>query len=303
MKKIINFTFLLLFLLLLYEIILNNKLVTNSVIFSIDLFKNKLFPTLFPFFIISEFLINYGLANYLATILKYPFKFLFKSSSLGSFVFILSIISGFPSSAKYIKDLVDNKLIDELEATKLLLFTHFSNPLFILVFISNYIDFKYSIIILISHYITNIIIGIIFRNLYPSNNNSKIFIQKKFSYVFKNSIYNSINTLLLILGTVSFFMIIISIINNLDINIYLKIFLNSILEMTNGINYIGSLNITVIYKVIIITMILSFGGFSVHFQVLSILENIKIKYQLYLISRIIHSLISGILVYILFNLL
>ena len=302
MKKILNFLILLFFIFLLYEVMINKRLVNETILLSFDLWKNKLFPILFPTFIISEFLINYGFAYYLSIILNYPFKKLFKINGLGAFVFILSIISGFPSSAKYIKDLYDKNLINSNEATKLLMFTHFSNPLFIISFINNFIDFKYCIIILISHYIPNIIIGILFRNLYKCINykTSKL-TQNSFNYVFKNSITNAINTLLLILGTISFFMIITIIINNLNINSSLKLFFNSILEMTNGIRYIGNLNLSILNKTILFTMILSFGGISVHFQVLSILENTKIKYQLYLISRIIHSLISGILVFILFN--
>lgn len=300
MKKIINFIILIIFLFLLYKIIINNKQITNSILLSIELWKNNIFPILFPFFIISDFLINYGFADYLSVLLKYPFKFLFKSNSIGAFVFALSIISGCPSNAKYIKDLYDKNLINEYDSNKLLMFTHFSNPLFILNFVNKYIDIKYCIMILICHYITNIIIGIIFRNLYPNTNViKKKILTKNFSITFKNSINNAINTLLLILGTIAFFMIITNVIDMLNINNFIKIFLNSILELTNGINYIGNLNILLKYKIIIITMILSFGGICIHFQVLSILEDIKIKYQLYLLSRILHSIISGILIFIL----
>lgn len=303
MKKIVNFLFLLFFLYITLQVFINSNQVINSVINSIDIWKNRLFPTLFPFFIISDFLINYGLINYLSIIFNKPFRYLFKTSGIGSFVFFLSMLSGFPSSAKYIKELYDSKYIDEIEATKLLTFTHFSNPLFIIGFVGIFLPFKYCILILIVHYITNIFIGLIFRNSYISNNSNKINKEIKiFGIVLKESITKTIDTLLLILGTITFFMIINTIINNLNISNYFKSFLNCFLEMTNGINYIGLSSLNYNVKTTIITMILSFGGISVHFQVLSIISNTKIKYQPYLIARLLHCSISGILVFICINL-
>ena len=37
--------------------------------------------------------------------------------------FVMSIISGFPSNAKYTRELLNQGLIDENEATKILMFT------------------------------------------------------------------------------------------------------------------------------------------------------------------------------------
>lgn len=87
MKKIVNFLFLLFFLYITLQVFINSNQVINSVINSIDIWKNRLFPTLFPFFIISDFLINYGLINYLSIIFNKPFRYLFKTSGIGSFVF------------------------------------------------------------------------------------------------------------------------------------------------------------------------------------------------------------------------
>ena len=60
---------------------------------------------------------------------------------------------------------MQNKL-NEKEATKILMFSHFSNPLFILgtvslTFLNNK---KIGLIVMMSHYLSNIIIGFLFRN-------------------------------------------------------------------------------------------------------------------------------------------
>jgi hypothetical protein len=113
-------------------------------------------------------------------------------------------------------------MITTNEAEKLLMFTHFSNPLFILgtvgiLFLDNY---KMGLLILFSHYISNIIIGISIRNYHPDikdntfslrkaiiNMNEKSIKSDNFGKVLTKALMDSINTLLLILGVVTFFLI------------------------------------------------------------------------------------------------
>ena len=161
MKKIIMFTLIIISIL----ILLNSKLVLNTVVYSINIFKKSIFPSLLPFFIISDLLINYGFVEYTSKIFKPFMNKIFKINSNTSFILVMSMISGFPSSAKYTKELYLKGIINELEASKILLFTHFSNPLFILGAISiTYLNNKkIGLLILIIHYITNFIIGFFLR--------------------------------------------------------------------------------------------------------------------------------------------
>ena len=71
--------------------------------------------------------------------------------------------------------------------------------------------------------------------------------------------------------------------------------------MTGDISNISILDITLKQKSTIIGMILSFGGISVHMQVKSIISDTPIKYQPYLVARLLHSSITGLLIYFLFD--
>lgn len=84
------------------------------------------------------------------------------------------------------------------------------------------------------------------------------------------------------------------------LNIYLKTILTSIMEMTQGLKHVSLLNVSLKTKSIIMAMIISFGGLSVHTQVLSFISDTKIKYTPFLIARIFHAILAGILVFILF---
>ena len=292
----------------LFEMLFNSQAIVESVSFSFNLCINNLFPSLLPFMILSNILIEYGFAIICSEIFK-PFMIkMFKSHELGAFVFILSLISGSPSNAKYIKELLDKNNINAYEANKILLFTHFVNPLFII----NTIGYKFlnnnkiGLIILISHYIGNIITAIIFRYYHKYNKDSKIDLKntlkylktpkKNFINILTNSIINSINTLLLILGVITTCLVITTILN-------INPILNGLLEITQGLKYISILNIPIKLKVIFATFLVSFGGLSIHAQVFSIMNNKKIKYLPYLIFRITHGFISSIIVIILFNLI
>ena len=313
MKKIITSIFIMLVLLFCaYEILSESETIMNSVTYSFDIWANNLFPSLFPFFVLSEILVNYGFVELVSELFKPIFTKLFKSNSNASFVFIMSMLSGFPSNAKYTRQLyLDGKLTDK-EASKILMFTHFPNPLFVLGTVSiTFLNNKsLGIIILISLYLSNIIIGILFRNYNPTDtkekfsfkncilmmHNKRVNNNKTFGFLISNSLINAINTLLLILGVVTTFLIITTIIdNNFHPDLLSKTFISGFLEMTQGLKHVSLLNISLNYKTVLITMILAFGGLSVHTQALSIISDTKIKYKPFLLARLIHIVLSSII--------
>lgn len=293
-KKFSNILIIIFLIILLYNTITNSFLIKEAVLTSFDLWKNNIFPYLFPFFIISDLLININIIELINKYLnKWMYK-LFRINASSSFVFFMSILSGIPSNSKYINALIKTNNLTTYESEKILLFTHFVSPLFILGYIGNIVGKRNSIIILCIHYITNIILGFIFRNYHINKNEQNYFNSPTNSFIktFTNSILNSINTLLLILGVIVFFSFLTSCISLYIENPIIKALISGFLEITNGINNISLLNISLRKKLIFIMFIISFGGFSSHIQIMSILEENKIRYKMYLISRILHAFIS-----------
>lgn len=302
MKKVKNIIILIFLFNIILQLFMNNELIRNVIYFSYELFIINVLPNLFPFLVLSNLLINYGFVDICSKLFNPIMKKLFKMSGNCSFIFIMSLLTGFPSNAKYTKELLSNNQINDKEASKILMFTHFSNPLFVIGMINVFINMRCAVIILLCHYLGNIIIGILFRNLYVSNNYSNKIKNKQesFGICFSKSIKNSIDTLLLIFGVMTCFLIFTSIIQNIfNLNPFYKALIGGILEFTQGLKYVSLLPINTKIKSIIMEMFISFGGISVHMQVLSIISDTKIKYKLFFIARLLHSLISGLLVYIL----
>ncbi len=310
MKRILINVLILIFLsTFIFLILINSNIVLETVGNSFKIWIKNIFPSLFPFFVISYILINYGFVDIVNKYLKRFMNFTFKISGNASFILFMSMISGFPSNSKYTKELLDNGMINTDEANKIILFSHFSNPLFILGFVATVLkSYNIALLILIIHYSVNFILGFIFRNynatmLIEDSINLKKILSKKnnFGLLISNAIMKSIDTLLLILGTITICLIFVTLINLHIDNIYIKNFINIFMEMTQGINYVSLINISLKSKAILVVMILSFGGISIHMQVMSILSDYNIKYLPYLLARLLHTLISGIIMYFVFD--
>lgn len=284
--------------------------VIESVTFSISIWKDNLFPTLFPFFITSNLLMNYGFVDIIGSVLSFPMKKIFHLPSETGFVLAASLFSGFPSGAKYTADLVNQNRITAQEGARLLTFTHYSNPLFVLGMIGNILlnDSVGAWLILIAHISSGLLVGYIFNYKYRKNDiilNSSInkfnSSTKTFGELLSNSIFDSLNTMFLLLGIVTVFLIINSFINNIfSFSPFFNALFSGMLEMTQGVKIASSLHVSQIIKVMMITAIISFGGFSIHMQVIGIISSQKIKYKLFLIARIAHSLLATLFVFILY---
>jgi len=288
----------------LINFLFNSEMFINTFFNTTKLWFNNLFPTIFIFFIITDILNNYNFPYYVSKSIGKLISKIYHVPKESAYIIIMSLTSGFPGNSKLIKEQLDNNIINSYDATKLLTMTHFSNPLFIIYTIGiNFLhDKKIGIIILIIHFLTNFLIGYLFRNIYKISNNQASYKLKKplsFMALLKISITNTINTLMNVFGIVIFFSLITKTINQyLNLNPISNVLLNGLLEITNGLSILSTLNISKVSASVISTFFISFGGFSIHMQVMSILSKYQINYYIYLLARVMHAAISSLLVFI-----
>jgi len=297
MNKVKNFFKIFFLFTFIYILFKYNYILNTSVIDAVNLWITKVFPTLFITFILNDIIITTNILNPFIKIINPIFNKIFNTNGYSSQVFILSLFSGTPSSAFIIKEMLNNNSISIEDANKLISFTYFSNPLFLYnilnISFNNFITIK----IILIHYLSNIIIGLIFRHKKNNNKNLNIFQNKSNKNVFfiiPNSIKKSLNTLLMILGTITFYMIISNlIINILPSSSIIQVIFKGTLEITQSLNNLYIVNSSNILKEIIAISIISFGGLSIHTQELSLIDNTKISYKNFLLGRLLHVLISA----------
>jgi sporulation integral membrane protein YlbJ len=120
------------------------------------------FPSLLPFFIISEMLIGFGVVKFIGVILEPLMRPFFRVPGVGGFVWAMGMASGFPAGAKLTARLRQEKQLTRIEAERLVSFTNSSNPLFIFGAVS--IGFFYNphlgVILACAHYLGNICVGL-----------------------------------------------------------------------------------------------------------------------------------------------
>lgn len=287
----------------LFEFLINGNYLIDIFFNTINLCINNLFPSIFIFFTITDILNNYNFPYYISKLCGKLFEKVYKIPKVSSYIIIMSLTSGFPGNAKLIKEQLDKKVIDEFDATKLLTMTHFSNPLFIIYTIGNtfFHDTRVGIIILLVHFITNFIIGFLFRNIYKYQKKDNTLIPREslpFISLLKSSFYNTAKILITVLGVIIFMAMITATLNHyLNLNSFSTCLFNGLIEITTGLKYLSLLSIEKARACALATFFISFGGISIHMQIKSILSKYDINYYIYLISRILHASISSLIVY------
>lgn len=276
-------------LLILY--LINSNIIVEAILEYSLLFLTKLFPVSLLFFIFSSLLIDYGLIQLLQYYLH------INTSNL--YVLLISMISGFPSGAKYTKELLDADLIDEKDANSIIMYSHFPNPLFVLGSVYLVLkDKELCIKLLISIILSNILIYL-FSKKSKKKISSNFKTPDNFSLILGKAIKNSFNTLLLIYGTSLFFYLIALIITKyivLDSNSF--VLLNGMFDLTKGVFTTVLINNNY-HRAFYILLFISFGGLSIHMQVKSILADTSIRYIYFLIGRIIGTILAFIIFFML----
>ena len=279
-------------------IFIKTSLIIESVITNINIFKTKLFPSIFPFFVLASLLLELGIATKISNKLNPILKKIFHVEGNSAFIILVSMISGFPSGSKYISLSYKEKSIDKSTANYLLTFTHFANPLFILGtcgIVLNSISLAYKILII--GIISNLILGFILR---PKEISTKKNISKKYTTSFLEALPNAINEaiklLLFMLGSITFFMFLSKLISSfLSLNPFTEVILTGILDMTSGISLVGNLNTSQFFKGLLVLSFITFGSFSVHLQVLNNIKEEDLDYKYFFIGRIIGTAIATLL--------
>ena len=100
------------------------------------LWFNTILPTLLPFLIISNLIMQFQITDCLTTFLYPTLGKLLRISKAGCYPMIIGMLSGYPVGAKACADLVKNKEISREEGQFLLCFCNNASPMFIISYIT-----------------------------------------------------------------------------------------------------------------------------------------------------------------------
>lgn len=296
-------------------IVINPEVYITSCLNGIMVWATVVLPALLPFIFFTKTLTELGVADILASKFKL-FPKIFKVPSLAIYVFILSILSGYPVGAKIVADLYESGAISKEEAYKITTFTSNSGPMFILgsVGIGMLTSRNLGIIILISHILGALINGLIYRNHKENSTEINKKIIEKNNLSIGDLMWNTVHSVLIIGGFIALFFVIIEIINYLNIfspisNLFSKIFncdaniftaiFNGIFEITRGCLDISKLGLSELISGTLCTFIISFGGLATTMQALVFLKKFDMRFSFFIKQKITHAIFASVISFIL----
>lgn len=329
--------FSLFFLLFTFGLLIFSTTNLSAVKSGLYLWVNSVIPSLFPFFVATELLMHTNIVNQLGIILHRFMKPLFNISGEGAFAFVIGIISGYPIGAKIATTFRQNNVCTKEECERLLSFTNNSGPLFVIgtVGIIMFKSTSVGILLFITHLISSISVGIIFRfwkrniksNDYIKtsafkNSNCKNVSLNNLGEIITESITSATSSILLIGGFIVLFCSIISILNSSGILNNIATFIHPIfefinvdtsfciplisgfIEITNGIASISSIACKKLsINIILTSFLLGFGGISVLLQVLSITSKTDLSIKPYILGKLLHGILASFYTYIFINII
>ncbi|MFD2171216.1 sporulation integral membrane protein YlbJ [Tumebacillus lipolyticus] len=131
----------------------------------LKLFWDVVFPSLLPFFILSELLLGIGVVHALGVLLEPLMRPLFSVPGVGAFALSMGLAAGYPMDAVITSKFRKNKLCTRIEGERMLAFTNTADPLFMFgaVAVGMFHSPQLGMLLAIAHYISAFLVGLLFK--------------------------------------------------------------------------------------------------------------------------------------------
>ena len=278
------------------------------------LWFHNVLPNLLPFIIVSNLLIRLNISKQICRLFYPILGRLFHVSRDGCYPIIIGFLSGIPMGAKSAADMVSEKKITTGEGQFLLALTNNASPMFIMGYIAitqlKLPNIKYVLFAII--YAASIL-GALIHRFFITNMGKRSFalssnaanplsaqeISKspRFSFeILDSTIMNGFDVVTKIGGYIILFSILAQIIHVIGPQVsYGKAFIMGIIEITTGINQVCKIDMSDSIKIVLVTVLTSFGGLSGMAQTKSVLGGTRLSIVSYFFVKMLNALIALLL--------
>ena len=274
---------------------------------------NILIPSLFPFMVLSTYLIKCGISEKIGHHLGGITHILFGLPGCTAPTILMSLIGGYPVGARGISVLLKEGNITEKQAQRMLCFCVNSGPAFVISAVGGVLlrNVKIGIILFASQIAAALFLGILCRfqkeaeEVFPKRSKTS---SSDSPFIFSTA--DAAKGILNMCAFVVLFAVLLSLLQEsgvsqlftqllVSIGVPFPIaasFLSAFLEVTSGCSDAAALMI----PPSLISFILGWGGLCVHFQVFSCLTQIHIPRFRFILFRLLHGFFAAIFTQILF---
>ncbi|MBM7867033.1 sporulation integral membrane protein YlbJ [Heliobacterium gestii] len=140
----------------------------------LQLWLTVLLPALFPFLVVAELILALGLPRLVGAVLEPLMRPLFRLPGAAAVVVAVGFTTGFPVGAIMTAQLIREGMLTAAEGERLVLFTNNASPLFMLgaVGAGMYGSAEVGLLLAVSHYGANLLVGLISARLSPEGRSS-----------------------------------------------------------------------------------------------------------------------------------
>lgn len=298
---------LLICLLFLIALLLFSRAPAENVRRALALCYRTVIPSVFPFMVISSFIIRTGAHTHLASIFGKPIRFLFGCSEAASVSVILGFLSGFPIGASSAVALYDSGEISKEELERLLIFVSNPGAAFVIggVGAGIFNSSEVGRLLYASVLISSVSAGVISRFFYKSAHSRPLSSSKapsesrpSVASAFTGAVSDSALNTLTVCACVVFFSVPVGIISELlsplGFPASIRALLSSFFEISGGCGASGELS-SPVGALMICAFACSWSGLSVHLQVSSVCRGRGLSFTPYVISKLLQGVASPLL--------
>jgi sporulation integral membrane protein YlbJ len=298
---ILSFTFLLL---LLFS---HPAAAAEGCTLGLQLWYTSVLPSLLPFLILSNLLIQTGLFQYLNRIYAPILGKIYRISDEGCYAVLIGFLCGFPMGAKVIADLVQQKQISPEEGSYLLGFCNNVSPAFFLNYLClkqlNYASVPWKLVAFF--YSLPLIYGLLTRSFYSFEQNiwEKPFENKKKASSHRLDfptldacIMDGFTTITRLGGYIILFTILVKLFALLPLPNQLLTLISILLEISCGLQTLSVLpGLSPVWKTALMCGLAMFGGLCICAQTQSVLDQSPLSIRTWLIGRGVLTLLAVLL--------
>lgn len=258
----------------------NSKKYSAVTLEGLTVFCLNVLPCLFPFFVVSKLLVELNCLDKICG-LFYPLTCRFVKEKEGAYVFLISLVSGFPVGVSTAVEMCQKGILSKESCENVCVFSNFAGPIFVIGSVGNFFnDTKIGIILYVSCIVGGIVNGLVFcRKQSPSFiKNPTLAITEKSDSVFYDCIYSSVRNILFVGATIVMFYLIgrmiFSFLPSMPLSV--EALLQGLLEMTGGVRIAAQLS-NRFFGTLIASLIVGFGGLCVFLQCCSFWQKCNIN--------------------------
>ena len=267
----------------------------------LELCAQTMVPSLFPFLVLSSFVLSSGVIDFLGEKTDKFFRKIFNFSGICGCTVFFSLFGGFPVGCSMASELLSKNKITQSEAKRIALSSVNAGPAFVIGAVGTIMlsSFKAGVILFVSLSLSSLIISFLSRFILSENPSSfrKDSAQLPLSQSLVSSVYNASKSMFIISAWILLFSCFTNIISANNNNDTFSLAAKAFLEVSTGCAEIAGKE-----SPVILCAVLGWSGLCVHCQVLPYVLKTGLKAKYYFCARALHSMLSSVICYLLFEL-